>query len=466
MRFNSLEFVLFAIVFFAAWPFLRRRTSARWLCLTVASFFFYGWWDWRFLFLLIGSGMIDYVAALSIVRWPRHAKLLLMVSLAANLGSLGVFKYFNFFMSNAGCAAELFGYPSTAYVFHIALPVGISFYTFQSMSYTIDVYRGQLAPVRNVFHFFAYLSMFPQLVAGPIVRARDLLPQLEDYHQTTEEDRWNGTRLIINGLLKKIVIADSVAPVVNAAFGVTTPAESCVYWWIVMVMFAIQIYCDFSGYSDIARGLAFWMGYNFPVNFEYPYLAVGLSEFWSRWHISLSTWFRDYVYIPLGGSRRGSIKAYRNMWVTMLLSGLWHGASWTFVGWGAVHALYLSVERATSWPTKLRSMPWGEPLGVVATFLLVVIGWVFFRAESFGQAWLVLLQLMSVHDLNFALAQALIVPKALLLTVGMIGWHIGTLLGPEVRWDHRFWQPVAYGLLLAACVFLRGPGQAFIYFQF
>ena len=222
------------------------------------------------------------------------------------------------------------------------------------MSYTIDVYRGRMKPVTNLFHFFAFLSMFPQLVAGPIVRARDLIPQLEKNRDTTEAERWDGLKLIVGGYFKKVVIADNLAPFVNTAFAAVPSPDSSLYWWLVIAAFAFQIFFDFAGYSDIARGLAKWMGYDFLVNFDHPYTSTSLREFWARWHISLSTWFRDYVYIPLGGSKKGESWGHVSMWMTMVISGLWHGAAFHFLVWGAVHALFLSIERITLWPERLK----------------------------------------------------------------------------------------------------------------
>jgi alginate O-acetyltransferase complex protein AlgI len=339
------------------------------------------------------------------------------------------------------------------------------------MSYTIDIYRGQLKPTRNVFHFFAYLSMFPQLVAGPIVRAADLLPQLEKSVPTSEKQRWDGTVLVTYGFFKKVVVADTLAPFVNAAFTMETPLDSCAYWWVIMVMFSFQIYCDFSGYSDIARGLAKWMGYEFPVNFDHPYISTSTREFWSRWHISLSSWFRDYVYIAMGGSRRRALVVHRNIWLTMMISGLWHGAAWTFVVWGALHALYLMIERVTDWPKRLKAIPCGTPMCVLIVFVNTLFAWVFFRADSFSQASLIFLNLINVTNMQFSTV-AVISDKAILLVGLMIARHFWVYSGLNMWrwWSESIWcvraRPVAIGLLLVTCVFLRGPGSEFMYFQF
>ncbi len=334
MQFNSLVFVLFALLFFAGWPVLKRRPGGRWVYLVIASFVFYGWWDWRFLFLIIFSGLIDYFAGLGIDRFPTRKKTLLVFSLVGNIGSLAVFKYLDFGVNNVNHLLAWLNVDAQIPAANLILPVGISFYTFQSMSYTIDIYRGQLKPTANVFHFFAYLSLFPQLVAGPIVRARDLLPQLQQSHPLTEADRWEGLQLIVRGLFKKVVIADALAPVVDAAFSTGSPTLSGAYWWLIVTMFAFQIYGDFSGYSDIARGLGRWMGYDFPLNFDHPYIAASFRDFWQRWHISLSSWLRDYIYLPLSRSflrRNPSRTNIPNLilpaLVTMLISGLWHSTT-------------------------------------------------------------------------------------------------------------------------------------------
>ena len=470
MLFNSLVFILFALVFFSGWRVLRAKNNVRWLYLTAASFFFYGWWDWRFLLLILGSGFIDYFSALAIARWPSRRRLLLVVSLVGNVGSLGIFKYADFFIGNANWLLGLFGAPVEIPLARLMLPVGISFYTFQSMSYTIDVYRGRLDPTRNVLHFFAYLSMFPQLVAGPIVRASDLLPQLKHAVPTTEKQRWDGFCLIVRGYFKKVVVADTLAPFINAAYGANVPTESSAYWWLIAMMFTFQIYCDFSGYSDIARGLAKWMGYEFPLNFNHPYISRSFREFWERWHISLSSWFRDYVYFPLGGSRRGSAMAFRNLWIVMLVSGLWHGSAWTFVAWGALHAMLLSIERLTNWPRKLSALPGGRHLSALIVFVMIVVSWVFFRAGSFAQAGAVLGQMFTLNFNVHAIPELVHVKAIIVLTVMLFRQVYVHLALDESRLARARWveyaQPVAMGLLLTACIFLRGPGAAFIYFQF
>ena len=472
MLFNSLVFLVFAAIFFAVWPRIRHLLVTRSTFIVVASFIFYGWWDARFLLLIVASGLVDYGCALGIDRYPKIKKLFLGLSLVANVGSLAIFKYLDFFIENINSTSALFSSPLNISATELILPVGISFYTFQSMSYTIDVYKGEMKPTRNLSHFFAYLSMFPQLVAGPIVRARELIPALETHQELKQGDLWIGLRWIVHGYFKKMVIADSFAPVVSAAFASETVAASTTYWWCVVAMFAFQIYCDFSGYSDIARGLGKWMGFDFPENFNHPYVARGFRDFWSRWHMSLSTWFRDYVYVPLGGSRVSQPRAHFNMWVTMLVSGLWHGAAWTFVVWGALHALYLSVERRTKWPKALEKFgTLGNLVAIGITFFLACIAWVYFRAESFGQANAIMLQLFNVAQLN---------PNYAMQKIGMFQFvWLGAAIAREAffalnmhTWSvfEKPWfenvRVVSLAVVIAMTIIFRGPGTTFVYFQF
>ena len=466
-------FIIFGVIFFTLWPVFRRRNNMRWIYLVAASFIFYGWWDWRFLFLIIGSGLIDFFAGLGMERFPQRRKTMLVLSVIGNVGSLGIFKYLDFGISNINWILKSLGIETHVPAANLILPIGISFYTFQSMSYTIDIYRGQLHPTRNIFHFFAYLSLFPQLVAGPIVRARDLLPQLTSVKPLNEQQRWDGLKLIVFGFFKKVVVADTLAITVNAAFAADTPTSSCSYWWIIMIMFAFQIYCDFSGYSDIARGLGKWMGYEFPVNFNNPYIASSFREFWQRWHMSLSTWFRDYVYIPLGGSRKGKTYGYLAMWITMLISGLWHGAAWHFILWAVMHSMYLSLERITNWPKKLSALPGGKHLTPLAVFILTVLAWVFFRAESFSQAIAVFRIMLNPAVINYATADSLIDNNAVNVLLIIIGsqlfFHLGWDKAQSVTSTSRVraaFETVFMAFLILTCVYMRAPSNTFIYFQF
>lgn len=472
MLFNSLVFLVFAAIFFSIWPWIRHRLLVRSTFIVAASFVFYGWWDWRFLFLIIASGMVDYSCALAIENYPKFKKFWLWISLLANIGSLGVFKYCDFFIANLNQVGSFAGWPLEISPLALTLPVGISFYTFQSMSYTIDVYRGEMKPTRHLSHFFAYLSMFPQLVAGPIVRAKDLIPALEKEQPVSSENLWVGLRWIVHGYFKKMVIADSFAPAVAAAFESEAVVASATYWWLVVIMFAFQIYCDFSGYSDIARGLGKWMGFEFPENFNHPYAAAGFRDFWSRWHMSLSTWFRDYVYLPLGGNRVGNGRAHINLWITMLVSGLWHGSAWTFVIWGALHAFFLSVERITQWPKKLCEVALiGRTSAIAITFFLSCIAWCFFRATSASQAFEIIGNLFSLNSMNANVAIQRIGTYKLLL-IGLVLLREGFFATPFCHakiFQSQWYENLRVGLLavvIVAMILFRGPGHSFIYFQF
>ena len=471
MIFNSAIFLVFIAVFFCFWPLLRRRDNSRWIYLTAASFLFYGWWDWRFLFLLIASGLIDYFAALAMEANPARKKWCLYASLAGNLGSLFIFKYSGFAAQGIDKALGLAGMHLHLYErippFALILPVGISFYTFQSLNYIIDVYKSELKATRNIFHFFAYLSLFPHLVAGPILRAKEMIPQMKQVHVPDEEELWDGLKLIASGYFRKMVIADNLAPFVNEAFSGQFHA-SALHWWMASVFFAFQIYYDFSGYSNIAIGLLKWLGYNVPQNFNHPYAATSLREFWQRWHISLSTWFRDYVYIPLGGSRsEGWHGPNVNMWMTMLLSGLWHGAALKYVVWGGLHAGFLHLERATGWPAKLKRLRGGHALALGVTMLQVLVAWVFFRANTFHHGFAILKCMAGIGCTEASHLKA----RQLVL--------LGLAVLPELSFPFTFrvkeWMPqqaYRYGAVamvilgLVTSVYLRGPGAQFIYFQF
>ncbi len=446
-----------------------RFLKKRWAYIVAASFFFYGWWDWRFLLLLIFSGLIDYAAALG-MRWrPDWKKQLLIFSLAGNIGSLAVFKYSGFVASNLDALLGWLGFSVGLYArvpeFTLILPVGISFYTFQSMSYTIDVWRGKLEPTKNILHFFSYLAFFPQLVAGPIIRATDLLPQLKEVPRTSEEDRWEGVKFMILGFFKKMVLADNLAPFVTQAFAVGNSLPSAPYWWLAASAFGLQIYFDFSGYSDIAIGLGRLLGYRFKTNFNHPYVSTSLQEFWSRWHISLSTWFRDYVYIPLGGNRQGALASYAFLSVTFISSGLWHGAAWTFVIWSALHALFISLEKLTGWPARLRRLYGGRQIVWFLIMAQVTLAWVFFRAESFSQA-LAIVKRMFWSSLNFSVLDSVFIS---IFTIGIL-FEAGVLLLPRLKIPIPALKLAAeisiLALLITATIFFRGLPQEFIYFQF
>ncbi|MGD9612454.1 MAG: MBOAT family protein [Kiritimatiellia bacterium] len=383
MLFNSLDFALFFLVVFAAYAVLSTRAQNR--LLLTASYFFYGCWDWRFLSLIALSTAVDFGVSHGIDRSaaPRRRQALLFLSMAINLGILGFFKYFDFFVGSAETLARALGFDPPGLRLGLVLPVGISFYTFQSMSYTIDVYRRQLKPTRSFLDYALFVSLFTQLVAGPIERAAHLLGQIARPRKITWDGIQTGTWLFFWGLFKKVVVGDNVAGWADQVF------SGSVAWTTGSVLlgvyaFAVQIYCDFSAYSDMARGLGRFLGFDIMINFRNPYFARDPSDFWRRWHISLSSWLRDYLYIPLGGNRQGPGRTYLNLMLTMVLGGLWHGAAWTFVFWGLFHGLLLAGHRLVRGATAQAAAPtaFGSAWRRIAMFHAACFGWLLFRAES------------------------------------------------------------------------------------
>jgi len=480
MQFDSYVFAVFLPLVLAGYYALSPRPQVAFLL--AASYVFYGWWDWRFLSLLAISTVVDYTVGLSLRQSQdeRRRRLLLLLSVATNLGILGFFKYFNFFVDSAAALLEGVGMRANVPTLRIILPVGISFYTFQTMSYTIDIYRRRMEPTRDFLAFALYVSFFPQLVAGPIERASRLLPQLLEPRVVTPAMFRSGSLLILIGLFRKIGIADAVAPMVDKTF-FAPEALSSPELLAGLYLFSLQIYCDFAGYSDIARGCARLLGVELMENFNQPYLATNISDFWRRWHISLSTWLRDYLYIPLGGNRYGEVKTYRNLMLTMLLGGLWHGAAWTFVVWGGLHGLYLAArrywvgEKPPSRFTDAKTI--GEWSGALVklffTLHLVVFAWLFFRAPDFSNAWQYVKALApnDLAGLNWSnIVATSIFPVAL--------YGVGTLALDVVqarREDHTAilkWRwplrGLAYGCLLVWILSLGGidTDVPFIYFQF
>lgn len=400
MLFNSLDFAIFLPIFFTLYWFITSKSlKLQNLLIVIGSYIFYGWWDYRFLALIVFSTLVDYIIGLEI--WKVRDKksnlkfYLLLISICVNIGFLGFFKYYNFFVENFIEGFRFFGYELGSSTLNIILPVGISFYTFQTMSYTIDVYKGKMQPTKDFIGFAAFVSFFPQLVAGPIERASNLLPQILSKRTFKYNKALEGVRLIMWGLFKKVVIADALAPSVDEIFNnySTYPSQILI---VGAVFFAFQIYCDFSGYSDIARGLAKFLGLELMVNFNFPYFSRSIAEFWRKWHISLSTWFRDYLYIPLGGSRVGFSKSLRNVFIIFLVSGFWHGANWTFLAWGAIHALLFvpsfitkknrnfleDIEVSRFYLPKPKDL-----IYIFYTFSIVTLAWIFFRANSIQVAW-------------------------------------------------------------------------------
>ncbi len=471
MAFNSFPFLVFILLFFLLWPVFKNRQNVKYAFIVISSFVFYGWWDWRFILLIIFSGLIDFFAAKAIYSNTKRAKMGLLFSIIINLASLSVFKYSLFFATQLDHVLAMFSIPAQLAQnlpeFTYILPVGISFYTFQSMSYTIDVYRDKLKPTNNILHFFAYLVMFPQLVAGPIVRAKHFLAQLRRNRAVTGIEFWNGIKLIILGYFQKTVLADNLGVFVDKAFAGVDNGQG-LYWWTVMVCFAFQVYFDFSGYTQIARGLAKLMGYHFKMNFNHPYLAVSLKDFWSRWHISLSTWFKDYVYIPLGGSRKGEFRSHINILVTMLLSGLWHGAQINFVLWGAFHGFMLVFEKVVCKNLDLRGIVVGKSINWLTTMVVVMIGWVFFRATSIVQIKQILGELF-VFDLDSGFMSTYLNAMVfLLLALAYEGLYplLKKAYAVQNVLKKPYVEPVLFATVVCAILFLRGPEKEFIYFQF
>jgi D-alanyl-lipoteichoic acid acyltransferase DltB (MBOAT superfamily) len=396
MLFNSIDFALFLpLVFILYWFVTQKSLKLQNALIVIASYVFYGWWDWRFLSLIIFSTVIDYTIGILLAKEGNDFKrrLLLWTSIVVNLGFLGFFKYYNFFIDNFVQAFSFIGQEISVSRLNIILPVGISFYTFQTLSYSIDVYRKKLEPTKDFIAFSAFVCFFPQLVAGPIERATNLLPQFYKKRKFEYEKAVDGMRQILWGLFKKVVIADNCAQIVNVVFE-NSENYSGSSLLIGAVLFSFQIYCDFSGYSDIAIGTSRLFGFNLMQNFAFPYFSRDIAEFWRRWHISLSTWFRDYLYIPLGGSQGGVGMKVRNTFIIFLVSGFWHGANWTFIIWGLLNALYImpsiilntnrhNIEIAA----KGKFLPsFKDFFNILITFSLTVLAWIFFRAESVGHA--------------------------------------------------------------------------------
>ena len=396
MLFNSIDFAIFLpVVFVLYWYVANKNLKLQNLLIVVASYVFYGWWDWRFLSLILISTIVDYTVGLKLKSENNKTKrkALLWTSILVNLGFLGYFKYYNFFIDNFVAAFSFFGSEIKPNSLNIILPVGISFYTFQTLSYTIDVYKRKLEPTKNFIAFSAFVSFFPQLVAGPIERAKNLLPQFYQKRSFDYPKAVDGMRQILWGLFKKIVIADNCAEVVNLIFNNSTDYSGATLA-LGAIFFAFQIYGDFSGYSDIAIGTSRLFGFNLMRNFAFPYFSRDIAEFWRRWHISLSTWFRDYLYIPLGGSRGGNWMKIRNIFIIFLVSGFWHGANWTFIVWGAINAIYFlplilthNNRNHIEIVAKGKSLPdIKEVLFILTTFGFTVFAWIFFRAENISHA--------------------------------------------------------------------------------
>ena len=485
MIFSSIEFLFFLPVVFAVYWLLRRHLKWQNLFVVAASYFFYGWWDWRFLFLIAFTSACSFGAGLWIGKClsdgkPGRARWISAANVVLNLGVLFVFKYYNFFAQSLSDAFTFLGHPLDLRPLRIVLPVGISFYTFQAIGYSIDVFKGKMPAVRDVVAFFAYVSFFPQLVAGPIERASNLIPQFARQRTLSQDDALEGLRQMLWGFFKKMVVADTCAMPVMQVFG-DPDLYSGSTVLLAVLLFHFQIYGDFSGYSDIAIGTARLFGIRLMRNFDVPYFSRNIAEYWRRWHISLSNWFRDYVYFPLGGSRLGDAKTVRNMMALFLLSGLWHGAAWTYVIWGGLHAVFTLASRYTGHGGKYaqvvaagRLLPsWREVGQMLGMTLLLQIGWVFFRNATLHDA---------LHYFScMAVPSILTIPRFQGFTNVNAIFAIGFILIMMVtEWLHRErahgldfgpsvpgWVRGAFCAFLLAFIYWFGVDDAaFIYFQF
>lgn len=484
MLFNSLDFAIFLpIVFAVYWIFATKSLVRQNFIIVLSSYVFYGWWDWRFLSLILFSTLVDYTVGLQLKKTeqPKRRILLLWISIGANIGLLGFFKYYNFFIDNFVSAFSVFGAEIQPNTLNIILPVGISFYTFQTLSYTIDVYRSKLEPTTNFMAFAAFVCFFPQLVAGPIERATHLLPQFYKLSEFNYAKAIDGLRQILWGLFKKMVIADNCARYANMIFNDSADYNGSALV-LGVVFFAFQIYGDFSGYSDIAIGSARLFGFDLKQNFAFPYFSRDIAEFWRRWHISLSTWFRDYVYIPLGGSRGSKWQQVRNVFVIFLISGFWHGANWTFLAWGFLNALYflplLLLQRNRKHTNVVAEHRWlpsfKELIAILFTFCITTLAWVFFRAESIADAidylWTIfsleLFEMPNIKDGRNMLPLVI-----LLFMFNVIEW-LGRSnafaleqIGEAVKTRFARWSFYVFLIFLIG-MFMITEETPFIYFQF
>lgn len=480
MLFNSIDFLIFLpIVFILYWLLSGHRRYQNFILLVV-SYIFYGWWDWRFLFLIALTSFCSFLSGLFLEKYMMNRRIQQFISasnIVLNLVILGIFKYYNFFVDNVNALFEVFGLKPDWVTINVILPVGISFYTFQALSYTIDVYQKKIKATKDLVEFFAFISFFPQLVAGPIERASNLLPQFQRNRNFNYAKSIDGMRQMLWGFFKKLVIADNCAAIVN------------LYWndyqnfpgiMLIMlgILFTFQIYCDFSGYSDIAIGCAHLFGFNLMRNFNYPYYSRSIPEFWRRWHISLTTWFRDYIYFPLGGSRCSKYKAVRNVFIVWAISGLWHGANWTFICWGLFHATLLAIYNILGINTKHehlvahgRMLPnFIETAQILLTFCLTVIGWIIFRAENMSQAFHFITSLFTNPFIGYGFidGKKWLFAGILLICAEWLQREKHHFLDLSTNGIFRY-RIVRWGIYYAIiCLILNfsGSSQSFIYFQF
>ena len=472
MLFNSFEFALFLpVVFLLYWFIFNKTIRLQNSFLLVVGYIFYGWWDWRFLFLIAFSTLFDFIIGIQLEKTlnEKKRKLLFATSCIVNIGLLGFFKYFNFFIENFISAFESVGYHISPITLKIILPIGISFYTFQSLSYTIDIFRKKMKPTTDFISFASFISFFPQLVAGPIERAFNLLPQFSKKRAFNQKQAVIGMRQILWGLFKKIVIADTLATYVDQIFSSydTLPGSSLL---LGAVYFAVQIYCDFSGYSSIAIGTARLFGFTLMQNFNYPYFSTNVSEFWRKWHISLTSWFRDYVYIPMGGSKHGLSKTIFNTLFVFTLSGFWHGSNWTFIIWGLLNGLFIipnllfGKKKNEITRTKKHSL---SILNMIITFLLITFTWIFFRSNNISQAFEYINTLFSKSLFKYPIQHGMAMTLPLISILFLIEW----LRKNEVSFSEPQNLPIflrwpIYIVIIIICLAFFKQNQSFIYFQF
>jgi alginate O-acetyltransferase complex protein AlgI len=480
MLFNSTGFAIFLpIVFFFYWFVTNKNLKLQNILLLISSYFFYGYWDYRFLFLLIFSTVLDYYTGLKMYQarkiWLK--KFWFCLSVSINLGFLGFFKYYNFFIASFSEAAAHIGFKVDVWTLKVILPVGISFYTFHGLSYVIDIYKNRIKPVNNFIEYSVFVSFFPLLVAGPIERATHLLPQIQQKRTFNYSKAMDGLRQILWGLFKKVVIADNCAEYVNMIFNNSSQSSGSKLI-LGAILFTFQIYCDFSGYSDIALGTARLFGIELLRNFAFPYFSRDIAEFWRRWHISLSTWFRDYLYVPLGGSKGGPWEKVRNIFIIFLVSGFWHGANWTFIVWGLLNAIYFLpllllkrnrhnleiVAKGKRFPSVR------EFTGIIITFSLTVFAWIFFRAKTVGLAFSYILKIFSSSIFSSPeLSKKILFTIFFIFILIIIEW-VGreqefALANFGFKWRRQY-RWIFYYVIIISIFLFSGSKQQFIYFQF
>jgi alginate O-acetyltransferase complex protein AlgI len=477
MVFNSYTFIAFFAIMLLVYN-LPISWKARKTSLLLGSYLFYAAWNPPFILLLWLSTVIDFFVgrALFTQENPSKKKMLLVLSLIGNLGMLCFFKYGTFLLENFVALSNMIGFDYHPAKPNIILPAGISFYTFTTLCYTIDMYKKKSEPVRSLLDFSLFVTFFPHLVAGPIVRPPQLVPQFEKPHTATRKQMMDGLLLLSLGLFMKVVLADALLSATADAVFNSPVAVSALDAWTGLFAFSGQIFLDFAGYSTCAIGVALCLGFVLPQNFNYPYAAIGFSDFWRRWHITLSAWLRDYLYIPLGGNRNGKFRMYMALMVTMLLGGLWHGANWTFVAWGGLHGLYLWAEKfvrdrsaSKSETRKKQSRQWPGFLYAFCTFMLVNVTWVFFRSESFGKAWQIFGSMFGLAPDGKLLLTSIAIIKVAVVIPGILifHWFLRDRKVIEVAYNMRWWSlGLAWSVLLLMLIWAQESGSAFIYFQF